>query len=47
MLIKDESMYILLGKLQEVFHVYLNKFENAVTHFFSLYWVINDVHGLV
>ena len=32
--------------IQEVFHVYLNKFENAVIYF-SLYLVTNDFHGLV
>ena len=33
--------------VQEVFRVYLNKFENAVTNYFSLYLVIIDFHGLV
>ena len=29
--------------LQEVFHVYLNKFENAVTHLFLVIFVIIDL----
>ena len=44
-----ESYYFLCVKktIQEVFHAYLNKFENAVTHLFPLYWVIIDSHGSV
>ena len=37
----------ILHGIQEVFHVYLNKFENAVTNFSSLYLVIIDFRGLV
>ena len=33
--------------IQEVFHVYLNKFEIAVGFFFSLDFVIIDLHRLV
>ena len=31
--------------VQEVFHVYLNKFENAVTHLFLVIFEIIDLHG--
>ena len=33
--------------LQEVFHVYLNKFENAVTHLFLVILGNSLFHGLV
>ena len=33
--------------IQEVFHVYLNKFENAVTHLFLIIMGIIDFHGLI
>ena len=33
--------------VQELFHVCLNNFEIVVTHIFSLYFVIFDLHRLV
>ena len=33
--------------IQEVFHVYLNKFKIAVTHYFSLYFEIIDLQRFV
>ena len=35
------------SELQEVFHVYLNRFEIAVSHFFLLYLVIIHFHWLI
>ena len=34
-------------RIQEVFRVYLNKFEIAIFIHFSLYFVIIDLHRLV
>ena len=34
-------------EVQEVFHVYLNKFAIAVSHLFLLYLVIINLHWLI
>ena len=41
----DKHGITILYHIQEVFHVYLNKFENAAVYFL-LYLVIIDFHGL-
>ena len=50
-IISGQSITIALTRLclQEVFHVYLNKFENVVTHLFLVIFelVIIDFNGLV
>ena len=37
--------FSIMSGLQEVFHVYLNKFENAVTHLFLVILGNIDFHG--